>query len=163
MTDKPKPKKRKPETIYLRVEQGALVPADGYARNQLRAKGYRTGDVLSAVLKKLNNPKFDRLLHRIGQLCAANIEAFHGLGAHQVLKKLQIESNTHCEELPILLPEFGIVAKQRIPLSLNFEEVDDGERHEIGRAFCRWISLKYWPDMDAEKIEQMAENWIEET
>ena len=154
--------KRKPETIYLRVEKGTLLPADGYARQQLKAKGYHTGDVLAATLKKLNNPKFDRLLHRIGQLCAANIEAFHGLTAHQVLKKLQIESNTHCEELPILLPEFGIVAHQRIPLSLNFEEVDDGLRHEIGRAFCRWIAEKYWPKMTPEAVEQLAENWIEE-
>lgn len=155
-------KRRKPEGIYLRVEKGALVPADGYARNQLKAKGYHTGDVVSAQIKKLNNPKFDRLIHRIGQLCAANIEAFHGMGAHQVLKKLQIESNTHCEELPILLPEMGIVARQRIPLSLSFEEVDDGERHEIGRAFCRWIAKTYWPDMTPEAVEEMAESFLEE-
>lgn len=35
MTTKPKPK-RKPEIIYLRVGQGALVPADGYARQQAK-------------------------------------------------------------------------------------------------------------------------------
>jgi hypothetical protein len=161
MADKPKPK-RKPEIIYLRVEKGMLVPADGFARNQLKAKGYHTGDVLAATLKKLNNPGFDRLLHRIGQLCAANIEAFHGLGAHQVLKKLQIESNTHCEDLPILLPELGIVATQRIPLSLNFEEVDDGLRHEIGLSWCRWIAKTYWTSLTPEQVEEMAESFVAE-
>lgn len=162
MSDKPKPKRRKPEIIYLRVEKGALVPADGFAQKQLKAKGYHTRDVLAVTLKKLNNPKFDRLLHRIGQLCAANIEAFHGLGAHQVLKKLQIESNTHCEELPILLPELGIVATQRIPLSLNFEEVDDSLRHEIGLAWCRWIAKTYWPTLTPEQVEEMAESFVNE-
>ena len=163
-TTRDKSMTRKPakESIYLRLEKGALVPADSYARSQLREKGYRQGDVLKAVLTKLNNPKFDRLLHRIGQLCAKNIDAFHGLTAHQCLKKLQIESGTHCDELPILLPEFGIVAKQRIPHSLSFDSIDDGERHEIGRAFCRWISEKYWPTLSTEQVEEMAENWVEE-
>lgn len=155
--------KNNKEGIYLRVAGETLVPADNYARGQLKAKNYHTGDVVLAHLKKLNNPKFDRLLHRIGQLCAANIDAFSGLGAHQALKKLQIESNTHCDELPILLPELGIIARQRIPLSLSFDEVDDGLRHEIGRAFCRWIAKTYWPSISPEAIEEMAESFVDET
>lgn len=156
-------KKSKPEQFMLRVIKGGFVPADTYTAKRLRERGYAINDVLASTLKKLNNAKFNRLLHRIGQLCAANIEAFHGLTAHQVLKKLQIESNTHCEDLPILLPEFGIVATQRIPLSLNFEDVDDGLRHEIGLAWCRWIAKTYWKTLTPEQVEEMAESFVEET
>lgn len=161
MTDKPKPKKRKPETIYLRVEQGALVPADGYARNQLKAKGYHTGDVLSAVLKKLRSAGFNRLVHRIGRLVVANIDAFAGIDAHMAIKRLQIEGKVACDEVGILIQGYGMTV-QFIPRSLSFESMDEGEYREAARGICRTIAERYWPSMTAEAIEEMAESFVEE-
>lgn len=43
--------KRKPEPVYLKVIKGGLVPADGYAESQLRAKKFRIGDVIKAYLE----------------------------------------------------------------------------------------------------------------
>lgn len=151
---------KKPK-VYLKVIKGGLVPADAYAESQLRAKNYKIGDVIGAELKKLNNPKFNRLLHRIGQLCAANIEAFHGMDAHQVLKRLQWEANIWCEEMGVVVPGVGL-AMMRFPLSMSFEEMDDGARHEAARSFCRYISEKYWPDLDEEQIVVMADTWVGE-
>lgn len=148
-------------TVFLRVAKGALVPADAYAQSQLRAKGYTVGDVLSATLKKLNNPRFHRLMHRIGTLCAANIDSFTGMDAHQVLKRIQWEGGIGCEEMGVMVPGVGM-AMVRFPLSLSFESMDDGERHEVARAMCRYISEKYWPSMRPEQIEEMAESWVEE-
>lgn len=161
MSDKPKRPKRKPEGIYLRVEKGCLLPADGYALNQFKAKGYHTGDVLLAVLKKLNNPKFHRLIHRIGQLCEKNIEAFHGMDAHLVLKRLQWESGVHCEEIGVMVPGVGL-AMMRFPLSWSFADTDDGARHEAARGLCRWIAQRYWPGMSAEAVEEMAESFVDD-
>lgn len=157
---RPKRKSSKPP-IFLRVEKGALVPADPYAKSQLRAKGYVVGDVVAATLKKLNNPAFHRLMHRIGTLCAANIESFSGMDAHQVLKRLQLEGNIGCEELGVMVPGVGL-AMMRFPLSLSFESMDDGERHEVARAMCRHISEKYWPQLTPDQVEEMAESWVEE-
>ena len=42
----------KRERILLRVERGALVPADAHSQQRLREKGYRVGDVLAAELAK---------------------------------------------------------------------------------------------------------------
>lgn len=165
MTDKPKPKKRKLETIYLRVEQGALVPADGYARNQLRAKGYRTGDVLSAVLKKLRSAGFNRLVHRIGQLVVKNIDAFAGIDAHTAIKRLQIEGKVACDEIGILIQGYGMngMMVQFIPRSLSFESMDEGEYREAARGICRTIAERYWKELTPEQIEEMAESFVEET
>jgi hypothetical protein len=147
--------------VYLRVIKGALVPADAYAQGQLRAKGYAVGDVIAAELKKLNNPKFHRLMHRIGTLCAENIDSFAGMDAHQVLKRIQWEGNIGCEEMGVMVPGVGL-AMMRFPLSLSFDSMDDGERHEVARAMCRHISEKYWPSLSPEQIEEMAECWVEE-
>ncbi len=153
--------KRKPDTIWLRVEKGALVPADRYSQGKLRERGYCKGDVLSATLKKVNNPAFNRLHHRIGQLCVQNIEAFQGMDAHKALKKIQWEANIACEEMPVLV-DGKIAAVMRFPLSLSFENMDDGERHEVVRAMCRWISNTYWPELSPEQVEEMADSFVEE-
>jgi len=160
MTAVRKSKPSKPR-VFLRVIKGGFVPADGYAHTQLREKGYSVGDVLAADLKKLNNPAFNRLHHCIGQLCAANIEAFSGMNAHQVLKRLQWEANIHCEEVGVQVPGIGL-AMMRFPLSLSFDELDDGERKQVARAMCRHVSEKYWSTLTPEQVEEMASSWVEE-
>lgn len=152
-------KRQKPK-VFLRIGKGCLLPADDYAASQLREKGYRLGDLVEATLKKLNNPKFHRLIHHIGQLCAENIEAFSGMDAHAVLKRLQWEANIGCEEVGVMVPGVGL-AMMRFPLSLSFDSMDDGERHEVAQGMCRHISKTYWKTMTPEAVEQMAESWVE--
>ena len=82
----------KREKIYFRVtKEGTLAPADQYAQSKCRDRGYRVGDLLSADLTKPRNPKFNRLVHRIGQLVVSNIDGFSGLDAHLAIKRLQID------------------------------------------------------------------------
>lgn len=156
--------KRKPgnkERIYLRVIKGGLVPADDYAASRLRDKDYKVGDVLAAKLTKLRNPRFNRLVHRIGQLVVENIEAFDGLDAHTAIKRLQMEGRIACDEIGILVPEYGMVV-QVIPRSLSFDTMEEGEYHEVARAICRLIAKRYWQTLAPEQIEQMAESFVKE-
>lgn len=149
----------KRERIYLRVDKGCLVPADNYAASKLRERNYRVGDLLAAELVKPRNPKFNRLVHRIGQLVVANIEAFAGLDAHKAIKRIQIEGKVFCEEIGIHVPGYGMLV-QLIPRSLSFESLDEGEYHEAAKAICRTISERYWTDLEPEAIEEMAESFI---
>ena len=153
-------RKAKPEWVYLRVIKGGLIPADGCAQEQLKVRKYKVGDLVKAQIRKPNNPRFNRLVHRIGQLCAANIEEFEGMDAHAVLKRLQWESNTWCEEVGVMVPGVGM-AMMRFPLSLSFEELEDGQRKEVAGKLCRHIAAKYWPDLEPEQIEHMAESWVD--
>lgn len=153
-------RKSKPAPIMLQVVKGGLQPADNFAVSQLRERGYKVGNVVACQIKKQNNPKFHRLVHRIGQLCAANIEAFEGMDAHAVIKRLQWESNTYCEEVGVSVPGIGM-AMMRWPRSLAFDSMDDGERHEMAKQLCRHIASKYWPSLDADRIEEMAEAFVE--
>jgi hypothetical protein len=149
------------EKIFLRVAKGTLVPADAYAEQQLRSRGYHIGDVIKADLTKLRNPKFNRLVHRIGQLVVANLEAFKGLDAHQACKRLQIEGRVACDEIGIMVQGFGMVI-QFIPRSLSFETMDEAEFHDAARGICRTIAERYWKDLSAEQIEEMAESFVGE-
>ena len=149
------------EKIYFRIDKGALIPADGYAASVLRRRSFKIGDVVHADVTKIRNPKFNRLVHRIGKLVVANVAGFGDLDAHKAIKRLQLESGAGCEEIGILLPGFGIVT-HRTPRSLSFAETDEGEYVEIARAICRHISERYWPELTPEQIEVMAESFVEE-
>lgn len=152
--------KRRAERIPLRIIKGALVPADDMAASRLRAKGYHLNDVVFAEIKKPRNPKFHRLAHRIGMLVAENIDVFTGMSPHDVLKRLQWEGNIGCEEV-VVQGANGDIRLIRWPQSLSFESMDQGEFKEVVAAFCRHIAETYWPDLEPEQIEDMADSMVE--
>lgn len=152
--------KRRAERIPLRIIKGALIPADDMAASRLRAKGYHLNDVVFAEFKKPRNPKFHRLAHRIGSLVAENIDVFSGMTAHNVLKRLQWEGNIACEEV-VVQDADGEIRMIRWPLSMSFESMDQGEFKEVVAAFCRHIAETYWPGLDPEQIEEMADSMVD--
>lgn len=155
------PAKRKPERFPLRVVQGAFQPADITCQARLREKGFKTGDLVFVEFRKPRNPKFHRLAHALGRLCAENIEAFESMDAHRVLKRLQIEAQIGCEEMGIFVPGVG-KCLHLIPRSLSFESMSEDEFHEVIAGFCRHISKQYWPSLTPEAIEDMAGVMINE-
>lgn len=161
------------------------MPADNFAETQLRNKKFKVGDVVGAEIRKLRNVKFNRLVHRIGQLCAANIEEFSGMDPHKVIKRLQLEGNIYCDEIAIkpysilivdcvlkavkpILDLFGLKLSDdglliiRIPLSLSFESLDEAEFHDAAKQICRLIAERYWKDLEPEQIESMAGAMVDE-
>ena len=151
----------KRERILLRVERGALVPADAHSQQRLREKGYKVGDVLAAELVKPRSPGFWRLAHRIGTLCVESIEAFHGLNAHQAIKKIQADAGLECDVTHTDIPGLGVLVSKQ-PRSLSFESMEQGQFYEFTRAACRHIAETYWPHLSAEQVQEMAESFIEE-
>lgn len=152
--------KRRPERIALRVAKGGFVVADELSMARLRARSYKIGDTVFAELKKPRNPGFHRLAHRIGTLVCINIEAFHGMDSHHTLKRLQWESGIGCEEMGVEVPNVGL-AMVRLPNSLSFESMEQGEFREVITGLCRHISDKYWPSLTPEQVEEMAESFVD--
>lgn len=147
--------------IAFEVKRGALTPADGFAVEQLRAKRYKTGEIVMADLYKARNPRFNRLAHALGGLISENIEAFSGLDSHSVLKRLQIEANVGCDEIALSFPGVG-PCSYRVPRSLSFDTMDEVEFQDVMHALCKYVSKTYWPTLKPEQIEAMAEAWLSE-
>lgn len=148
------------EAFLLAVTKGALVPADNYTAERLRARGYHMGDVLRATLAKPRNPQFYRLAHAFGKLCADNIERFEGMNCHAVLKAIQFEADIACERMMVNLKGMGMV-EVRIPQSLSFESMDEGQFREVYKSMCDHVSKVYWPELEPEAIAEMAEVVLE--
>lgn len=147
--------KRKPERLLLRVSKGALVPADGYTESRLRARGFRMGDEVLAQITKARSPGFHRLVHQFGVMVVENLEAFAGMDPHAALKRLQIEANVGCDEVALNFPGIG-PCSYRVPRSLSYESMDQGEFELTFRGFTKYIAKTYWPSLTPEQIEQMA-------
>lgn len=149
--------KRRPEKIYLRVTHAGLAPADPYAETRLREKKYKPGDILSAQLSKLRKQGTHKNAHKIGVLMMQAHDDFrYYANAHDVLKRLQIESGAACEEIKIKKRN-GELELHRYPLSFSFDSLGEAEFNEAVKVICRYIVDVYWPDMDPEEIDVMAE------
>ena len=148
------------ERIELRVEKGALVPATPRAASILRTRGLRLGDIVTAEIRKERNPRFNRLAHSIGGLCAQNIDAFDRMDAHAVLKRLQLESGLCCDEQIADLPGIG-QAVIRVPQSISFGKMDETQFNALIAGLCAWVSQRYWPMLTPEQVRDMAEAWVE--
>ena len=148
------------EKILLRVEKGALVPAHDAAREALRARGFKVGDVLLADLTKPRNAGFHRLAHAIGRLVTENVQSFAGMDGHAALKRLQAESGLACDERMLDLPGIG-AARICTPRSIAFDSMDEGEFHGLVRGLCRFIAERYWQSCTPEEIQNMAQAMVE--
>ena len=151
----------KREKIYFRVAKGALVPADPCMASKLRERGYRINDLVAADVTKPRNPKFNRLVHQLGQLVVANIDAFVGMDGHRAIKRLQLEGKIACEEIGYMIPGYGM-AIQFVPKSISYESMDEAEFQEAARGISRTISERYWKDISPERIEEMANCMVSE-
>ncbi|MFZ2981995.1 MAG: hypothetical protein WA085_13265 [Sphingobium sp.] len=163
MTTATRPKSRKPERLLFTVGKGALLPADGYTAKRLRERQYKMGDHLLVDLRKPRNPGFHRLAHRLGMLVAENIDDFEGLDGHAVLKRLQIEANVECDEIPLFLEMLGqkIKISHRVPRSLSYASMGEDEFKATIRRISNYIAETYWPGLTADQIELMAESMPE--
>ena len=153
------------EQLRFRVarvgSEGALVPSDGITAGRLRERGYKTGDIVMAEVRKPRNPGFHRLAHAFGAMVADNIDSFAGMDAHRALKRLQWESGIGCDEMGVQAPGVGFVMV-RMPKSLSFASMEQGEFHEVIRGLARHVADTYWPDLSPEEVERMAEIMPEE-
>lgn len=154
----PKPRTKKPRHA-LRVIRGGYQPADASAAAALRTK-HRVGDLVFAEFTKPRSPGFHRLAHQLGSMLAENLAVFEHMGAHEVLKRLQIEANVGCDEIAVVFPSIGPCA-YRIPRSLSFESMGEDEFRDVISGMCRHVSRTYWPSCTPEQIEHMASIWVE--
>lgn len=152
----------KREKVYLRVtKEGYFAPADSYAASLCRARAYRIGDLLQADISKPRNPKFNRLVHRLGKLVVENVDAFAGLDAHKAIKRLQIEGKVACDEIGIYAPGYGMLI-QFIPRSLSYETMDEAEYQQAARGISRTIAERYMQGLTPEVVEELAQSMIDE-
>ncbi|MGX1201119.1 hypothetical protein [Marinobacter sp. MBR-105] len=178
-----KPKTTEPK-YALQVVKGGFVPADDETLAALKRTPLKIGSLVLADLQIPRNPMFYRRAHKFAQVCRDNIEAFHGLTEHSILKRLQLETGFACEPVTVpaelfwgeisgliraavgaeadcALEQIGALLKdERVtafkPASLAFGNMDESEFKAMFEGFCNYIAEKYWPDLTAAEIDALS-------
>lgn len=166
MSAQPKrqPRPRKPVYFIVRkvadVETGeilgALVPLTQWDRRAMRERKYHVGAEVRAELKRSRNVKFHRLTHALGALLVDRLESFAGLDAHAALKRVQRECGSFCEETTVEVPGLGQLV-MKLPRSMAFDELDEGEFQQLWQEITRYITAHYLPDLDPDALEAALE------
>lgn len=139
------------DKILLRVFKGCLKPADQYAEEALRGRGYKLGDILTAALRKPRNPAYHRYIFGpFAKTLIKNIDIFKLKSSREVLKFLQFKGDIGCEYL-----EFGGETLKLVG-SLSYESMDQVEFKRVTKALSEVVIEHYWPDLTSEKIQEMV-------
>lgn len=134
----------------------ALVPSSDLDQHLIRQRDVRIGREYRVGIEQARNAKFHRLVHALGKLVTENLDAFTGLKAHDAIKRLQRESGLFCEEQEIEIPNLGkLVVK--VAQSLAFDCMDEADFKSLYEGICAHVAATYWPDLDPEAIEAMAD------
>lgn len=145
----------KHDVMLLVTPDGAFVPADAPSAEILRRRKIRRGEVVAANLRRPRKYWQWKQAHVLAQLLIENIDEFRGAEAHAVIKRLQMEANIKCEEIGYKLPGHGWVV-QRVPQSLAFASMEQGEYEEFYAELCQHVIDQYWPGLSQEQIDEMA-------
>lgn len=156
-------KKRPPDAVYARVtESGMFEPADQVSRDILRRKKLRRGDEVRLVVMKQRNYQQWKKAHQLGTFIAQHLEPFERFqmengrtDSHGALKHLQFLSGIECEEAEVELPD-GRVVLARMPITLAFDEMDEGRYQAAYAGFCQYLINTWWSGMDQSEIEDAA-------
>jgi hypothetical protein len=160
-----KPKK----PIYFKVEKlvrpgtgeevGCLVPLSQWDAQAMRARKYKVGTQVRAVLTKPRNGWMLRITHALGALAVAYIEGFeeYGEDSHAAFKRLQRDCGLCCEESQLDLGPLGTVTV-KTPQSIAYDEMEDQDFNALALGVCAYIRNKYAgvpPDELAEIITKI--------
>lgn len=190
-----KPKARKREPVGMRYVTGrggtrGLVPATKSDAERLDKSRLKEHDLVFVDVRKPRNPEFHRLAHRIGMLVVQNVPGFEHLTAHEVLKRLQLESGVACEPIAIRVEavasrlvnwidaQLGPGAAKifrlffaesedktlvvDIPISFSYASMAQGEFHEAVKGLCQYLHAKYLPNLSPAQIAEMAESMVDD-
>jgi len=152
--------------VYLRVRQVSdletgeiclgLVPRSDVDQVLLAARHLQHNDDVRAEISKPRNLRQWRRIHRLGQLVQAQVPGFESLGSHDCIKRLQADSGLHCDEERLDLQGWGVLIR-RVPRTLAFDEMEEGDFSAFYRGLSAYLADTYWPRLSPDDVAAMAE------
>jgi hypothetical protein len=155
--------KRTADAVYARVtDTGTFEPNDQVSRDILRKKRLRRGALVRLIVMQPRDTAQWKKAHELGTFIAQNLEPFERFqmedgrnDSHGALKHLQFLSGVECEEAEVELPD-GRKVLARMPITLAFDEMDEGRFQAAYAGFCQYLINTWWGDMDESQIENAA-------
>jgi hypothetical protein len=143
----------------LASKQRCFVAADHLADEDIDAARFRAGEVLECDLRRSRNPGYHRLVHALGKLVARDVDRFSGWGAHDVIKRFQMETGVGCTEIDLEIE--GVETKAKVPKSIAFGAMNQDEFQRLARAMAVRLVEYYGHGTDVDEVLAVAGKILE--
>ncbi len=166
-TPAPAKQKRIPSRIYVDIRRmidpetgelvGCLVPVGHADRDILRKKKLKVGARIRTTVSKERSYGQHKYVHRLGQFIEQNVEGFEGKDAHAIVKQLQVDGDIMCDRERLQIEGFEGYLIRKVPRSMAFDEIDEGEFQQFVSQLCAHIAAKYLPTLSPEQVAEAIE------
>lgn len=131
------------EWSHYRKQGDYLVPACTEAK-RYQSK-LQDGDIVRGKMTKPRSITFNSGAHMICSFLIENMAQFESYEAHNLLKRLQVESDTECEHIYIHVDGVGMILSRQAR-SFSFADMGQEQFDKAIQKITEHVQVKYWPE-----------------
>ena len=115
------------------------------------------GDVIRGDLTKPRSIVFNNGVHKVMEFLIENMEQFESYDEHNLLKRMQVESDTECDHIYIHVDGVGMVLTIQAR-SFSFDKMGQERYAKAVDKIVAHVQRKYWAEfsMDLLKKQEAA-------
>lgn len=140
---------------HYRKTGNVLTPACSEAKRYFEKLA--DGDVIRGDMTKPRSITFNNAAHKIADFLIENMEQFESYEAHNLLKRMQVESDTECDHIYIHVDGVGMILTIQAR-SFSFDKMGQERYAKAVQRIIEHVRCKYWAEfsMDLLKKQEAA-------
>lgn len=111
------------------------------------------GDVIRGDMTKPRSVTFNNGVHKIMEFLIANMEQFESYEEHNLLKRMQVESDTECEHIYIHVDGVGMILSRQAR-SFSFDRMGQEKYAAAVQKITEHVQRKYWAEFSMGLLKQ---------
>jgi len=136
---------------HYRKSGDCLLPACSDAKRYFDKLA--DGDVIRGDMTKPRSVTFNNGVHKIMEFLIANMEPFESYEEHNLLKRMQVESDTECEHIYINVDGVGMILSRQAR-SFSFDQMGQERYAAAVQKITEHVQRKYWPEFSMGLLKQ---------
>lgn len=128
---------------HLRKTGDCYMPACSEAKRYFEKLA--DGDIIRGDMTKPRSITFNNAAHKIADFLIENMEQFESYEAHNLLKRMQVESDTECEHIYIHVDGVGMILSRQAR-SFSFDQMGQERYAAAVQKITEHVQRKYWQE-----------------
>ena len=135
---------------HLRKSGNCYMPACSEAKRYFDKLA--DGDVIRGDLTKPRSITFNNGVHKVMEFLIEHMEQFESYDEHNLLKRMQVESDTECEHIYIHVDGVGMILTIQAR-SFSFDNMGQERYAKAVDKIVAHVQRKYWPDFSLDLLK----------
>lgn len=127
------------------------MPACSEAKRYLA--NLEDGDVIRGDLTKPRSITYNNGVHKVMEFLIDHMEQFESYDEHNLLKRMQVESDTECEHIYIHVDGVGMILSRQAN-SFSFDKMGQERYAKAVQKIVEHIQGKYWKEFSLDLLKR---------